>query len=127
MKKILWCGGSHLIHSKNAIKHIFKESDNNFFPTAGPTNRHWFDKGGRYHVNGDVVSDPRDERYSFHINQYSSVIFMGQFINIRFFRAGSKLVSRALYDSLYPYKYAYLKGGLINHPLELFFNEFVPK
>jgi hypothetical protein len=124
MKKLLWCGGSHLANSKSAIERIFTDSENTFFPTAGPVNREWFNSGGKYNVDGDLVVDPRDEGSPLHINQFSRVIFIGQFINIRFFSANSRPVSRALYESLYPYECVHLKGGLVNHPLELFFKEF---
>ena len=70
MKEFLWCGGSHLANSKNAIQRIFKDSDNTFFRTAGPVNREWFEYGGTYNVDGDVVSDPRNQKHFFDIRAH---------------------------------------------------------
>jgi hypothetical protein len=123
MKKLLWCGGSHLANSKNAIESNFSEFDNIFFRTAGPVNLEWFRRGGRYKVDRDLVLDPRDEKQSFRINQYVKIIFVGQYINIRRYHADNILVSRTLYETIYPHESAPFILGR-NHPLELFFKKF---
>ena len=58
MKKILFCGGSHMGQCKKnkLIEKKFNNFDLDFYITAGPRNRHWSVNGGRYKVDGTRVS-----------------------------------------------------------------------
>ncbi|MEO1002645.1 MAG: hypothetical protein AAFX65_05975 [Cyanobacteria bacterium J06638_7] len=124
MRKLLWCGGSHLAHAKEAIDSHFSDFKNIFWLTAGPANRDWFNSGGRYLLAGDVVEDPRTKA-QVKVGEFAHIVFIGQYINLQFFRANSQIVSRALYRAIYPFKTAPFElGGLCNHPLQLFFTNF---
>ena len=57
MKRLLWCGGSHLAHARGHILQRWPNAENDFYVTAGPDNNRWSAGGGRYPVQGPG-SDP---------------------------------------------------------------------
>ena len=123
MKKILWCGGSHLVSSKNVISSISNHTENTIYLTAGGRNRDWSIRGGTYNVEGTVVGgnghEP-DRRVDLSI--YDQIVFVGQYIQPqRYFRSGclfsSSVVSAILSQDDFLVR---LPNGIYNQPLELF-------
>lgn len=86
MKRILWCGGSHLGNTKNsAIRRLheglLRDYSAEFYITAAPANRNWSARGGRYGVEGSTVfgnrTMPKERR---DLSLYAAIIFVGQWI-----------------------------------------------
>ncbi len=123
MSRILWCGGSHLANAYNLIRHIFSSFENSFYVTAAPLNRDWSANGGRYSVKGSVIGGNAAEPSVFHdLNQFSLIVFVGQYVQpTRFMRDGQPL-SRAVLDSMFPAEsfLINLPGGIYNEPISLF-------
>lgn len=123
MKKVLWCGGSHLGNAKGVIESLFTQSENEYYVTATPKNRDWSKNGGRYHVNGSIVggnaSEP-DRRVD--LSAYSRIIFVGQFIQPQKYVRPSDLLSSSLLNAMLCRDdvFTQLPNGLFNEPLSLF-------
>lgn len=86
MRRVLWCGGSHLGNTRNsAIRRIhaelLRDFSAEFYITAAPANRNWSARGGRYRVEQSTVSGNRMmplERRD--LSCYAAIIFVGQWI-----------------------------------------------
>src|SRR5688572_6746749 len=84
MKRILWCGGSHLAHARPHIEAshatTLKGYEPDFYVTAGPRNRDWSGTGGRYTVDGAVVSgNAHEPERKVDMSANSALVFIGQF------------------------------------------------
>ena len=84
MKRILWCGGSHLAHARPHIEAshatALKAYEPDFYVTAGPRNRDWSGTGGRYRVDGAMVSGTANEpARKVDMSANLALVFIGQF------------------------------------------------
>ena len=85
MKRILWCGGSHLANARPQIeaahKGVLSIYKPDYYVTAGPRNRDWSGGGGRYTVHGSVVSrNAHEPDREIDLSGYDALVFIGQFI-----------------------------------------------
>ena len=123
MKKILWCGGSHLGHAKKVIESNFAENTNSFYITAGPKNKRWSIQGGRYFVEGSVVGDngaEPDKRLD--LSDFDQIIFIGQWIQPLKYLPRFQPISTALKHAILRRDdlFINLPGGNFNEPIVLF-------
>lgn len=103
MKKVLWCGGSHLGHAKETIERFYDKLDNTFVVTAGNYHQ-WQINGGRYKVEGSTVSGFHLQKsLKLDFSSFSCVIFIGQYIQpTRYFHGSMPLSRGMLGDMLDP-------------------------
>lgn len=102
MKKILWCGGSHVANAKGVIGAIFPDVENAFYITAGPTNLRWAREGGRYSVKGSIVGANGRSPSVFHdLADYDSIVFIGHWIQPQRFMKGPAPLSDAVLDEMF--------------------------
>lgn len=97
MKKVLWCGGSHMgnlrsaMFSSNKVKSLLENHNNSFFPTAAGDLWAWYNRGGKLKVCADGVAFRNSpELFSasgeplygemFDLNRYDAIVFVGQWI-----------------------------------------------
>ncbi|WP_135506656.1 SGNH/GDSL hydrolase family protein [Roseovarius aestuariivivens] len=86
MKKILWCGGSHLANARPLIEEAHDTGalgafDAEFYVTGGPRNRDWSGAGGRYTVEGSVVSgNAHEPERRIDLAAFDAAVFIGQYI-----------------------------------------------
>ena len=104
MKKILWCGGSHLANARNKIKDIFCQHENSYLVTAG-TFKDDYINGKKCSVFGkkfaimDCIID---------LSLFNLVVFVGQYVQpLRYFR-GSMPLSSSLVSAVLDPKYVLL-------------------
>ena len=125
MKKILWCGGSHLGNAANLINSTFSNNYNEYYITAAPRNRDWSKAGGRYFVDGSIVGNNAHEPHRrLNLNNFDRIIFVGQYIqpqryvNVEF----KQLLSSSLLDAILERDDLFLRlpGGIFNEPISLF-------
>ena len=126
MKKILFCGGSHMWQCKKnkLMEKKFNNFDLDFYTTAGPKNIEWSKSGGRYKVDGTIVSG----NISYHNNgidlsKYKHIVFIGQYIQIfRFCNFEKKqLFSKSLLEVMFNDDcFINLPENFYNEPLDLF-------
>ena len=134
MKKILWCGGSHLGTARKSIESIFCKHENDFYITAGTKAKDWSTMGGRYVNHGSLIGgSPVEKGRVIDISNYDHIAFIGQFIQISRFFCDFAPVSDSLVDAVILSNSFLLKlpsggvrnpsfqnGILYNEPLELF-------
>ena len=134
MKKILWCGGSHLGTARKSIGSIFCQHDNDFYITAAPKARDWSVRGGRYVNRGSLVSgSPVEKGRDIDLSNYDHIVFVGQFVQISRYFCDFSPVSDFLMDSVIfsdnfllklpagdSQSPSFQKGAIYNEPLELF-------
>ena len=123
MKKILWCGGSHLGTAKESIRSIFAKYDNEFYITAAPKNRDWSKIGGKYFVDGSIVGDNAHEPgRRVDLGAFDRIIFVGQYIQPQRYVRPSQLLSSALLKAVLHRDDLFIRlpGGIFNEPLSLF-------
>jgi hypothetical protein len=118
MKNILWCGGSHLSNAKSKINHwiddhIFQHNAD-FYVTAGPKTLEWSANGGRYTIEGSIVSgSPYENDRKIDLLKYDLIIFIGQYIQ------PSRILSKnTTWDDIFSKDLLneYFKYGII-HPM----------
>ena len=120
MKKLLWCGGSHLGNARGVIESLFAQFDNEFYITAGPKNRDWSVDGGRYFVNGSIVGDNAQKPgRRLDLGVFDRVIFVGQYIQPQRYVYPSQLLSSALLNSILRRDdlFVRLPRGILNAPM----------
>lgn len=100
MKKILWCGGSHLGSAKNAIKPIFEKYKCEFYITAGPKILNWSAQGGRWSVDGSIVSNDCQPEQKFNLSRFDHIVFVGHFIQPHRYMKSHHLPSSALVNAI---------------------------
>lgn len=133
MRRVLWCGGSHLGTAKNSAisaihSGLLREFTADFYITAAPANRTWSWQGGRYQVDGTTVYGNRAMRMERrHLDRYEVIIFVGQWIQPWcIFRDAMPLSDAVLQRCLHqqPLHPSIIRGGKslnwYNEPLELF-------
>ncbi len=123
MKKILWCGGSHLVDAHAQICEVFSFTQNTFYGTAGPQNLAWSKVGGRYKVSGTVVGANGYQPSVHHdLEAYDLVIFVGQFVMPQMYFHGYQPLSASILDAMLPIEsfLEKLPDGGFNEPLTLF-------
>ena len=123
MRKILWCGGSHLGSSKDVIPSIFEHDENTFHVTAGGKNRLWSMNGGTYRVEGTVVGgNAHEPERREDLSRYDHIVFVGQYIQPNRYFQGDCLLSNAVISKILSQDDFLIKfpDGIYNQPLELF-------
>lgn len=128
MKKILWCGGSHLFDALPFIRHYHsterpKKIEGEVYVTAGPENAKWSVAGGRYHRDGSCVGlNAYEPNRLVDLATFDLVVFVGQYIQ-------SERVFSSQFDWTTPLSSAVLDACLedaIEYPVHLgrrFYNE----
>jgi len=129
MKKILWCGSSHMaMISKSVVPQNFPDFENIFFRTAEPRLRKWAREGGTYKFDGALVSgNPLSSQETYNLKEFSHIIFVGQYLRLYDYFCGGAPISRSLIKAVFDY-YDFpcfvIGGGSSrrdwNEPLELF-------
>lgn len=123
MKKLLWCGGSHLGGAMNTIKTLFSDHYNEYYITAAPVNRDWSVVGGRYFVDGSVVGNNAQEPdRRINLDDFDHIIFVGQYIQPQRYVQSSQLLSSSLLDAILERDDLFMRlpGGIFNEPISLF-------
>ena len=123
MKKILFCGGSHMGQSKKIIEKKFDNFDLEFYITAGPKNRDWSINGGRYKVDGTIIGgNGHSPSIYLDLSKYTHIVFVGQYIQIwKFFTNKNKMnISKSLLQILFKNCFTNLPFNHYNEPLDLF-------
>ena len=124
MKNILFCGGSHLAHAKKVIEKKFRNYDIEFYVTAGPKNRDWSIKGGRYKVNGNEVGGNFVKPDLFKdLSKYEYIVFVGQWIQINRYLIFLKkqMLSKSILSEIFNKNcFINIPGNIYNEPLEIF-------
>ena len=134
MKKILWCGVSHLGTARKSISSISREHENNFYITAAPKVRDWSVCSGRYVSRGSLVcGSPVEKGRDIDLGKYDHIIFAGQFVHISRYFCDFSPVSDFLVDSIIfsdnfllklpagdSQSPSFQKGSMYNEPLVLF-------
>jgi hypothetical protein len=122
MKRILWCGGSHLATSKDVISSKFNHAENTFYLTAGWRNRDWSINGGTYSVEGTVVGcNGHEPERRLDLSGYDRIIFVGQYIQAGRYFCSGQLSNAAISAILSQDDFLIrLPNGIYNQPLELF-------
>jgi hypothetical protein len=105
MKRILWCGGSHLAHAKNHILDKYSSCYNEFAVTAADFH-HWYLEGNRISIGESGIEGLhlfRDaNRASYQYNHYDACVFVGQYVQpTRYFSGASPLSSALIADTLH--------------------------
>ena len=118
MKRLLWCGGSHLAHARGHILQRWPDAENDFYVTAGPDNNRWSAGGGRYPVQGTWVGpNAYQPDRSIDLSHYDAIVFIGQWIQPhKVFRAGQPLSADLLHCIV-------ADGSILLHPPDGAFNE----
>jgi hypothetical protein len=123
VKKILWCGGSHLVDAMGLIREEFSFTENTFYGTAGPANLAWSKEGGRYQVKGTVVGGNAHQPSVHHdLQAFDFVIFVGQLVMPQMYFYGRTPLSTSILEAMLPVEtfLEKLPGGGFNEPLTLF-------
>ena len=129
MKKILFCGGSHMGQCKKneVIEKKFNNFDLDFYITGGSSIRDWSINGGRYKVDGTRITriggNIIQTNTEKDLSKYDHIVFIGQFIQIkRFCNPKTKqLLSKSILKEIFNKdSFINLPGNLYNEPLELF-------
>ena len=123
MRKILWCGGSHLGNAKIVINAIYSDSHNEYYVTAAPLNRDWSAVGGRYFVDGSVVGNNAQEPdRRIDLADYDRIIFVGQYIQPQRYARPSQMLSSSLVNAILERDdcFTRLPGSIFNEPISLF-------
>jgi len=126
MKKILFCGGSHMAQCKKykVLEKRFNNFDLDFYFTAGPLNRAWSINGGRYKVDGTRVSgNIRDPNTEKDLSKYDHIVFIGQYIQINRYwdRKTKQLLSKSILKEIFNKDcFINFPENFYNEPLELF-------
>jgi hypothetical protein len=99
MRRILWCGGSHLAQNKRRIEELHSEYRNEFALTAGGFHK-WYLEGNRLRIAGDSVFDLHAFRPS-NQSEYSRadfdiLVFVGQYIQPTRYFCGNAPISEAM-------------------------------
>ena len=108
MTHILWCGGSHLAFAKESILNYFNQGQNSFLITAGPVLARWAMKGGRYEIKSTKSSETLfrqsiNNAYpeeSIDVSNYSTIIFVGQWLVPRQLFRPKTLLSPGTIDAI---------------------------
>lgn len=83
MKKVLWCGGSHLANAKQLIQSKFSYLSNDFAVTAGDFHLQYL-RGLRIYLDGSEIKGLEKFRptnfNSYSKSDYELCIFVGQYI-----------------------------------------------
>ena len=126
MKKLLWCGGSHLANAKNVICEQYQEFDNHFLPTAGPLLQRWGLNGGEYRIDRckQIISREKIGCLSevcVDLSAFDRIIFVGQWIvPRRLFQPKVPLSLSLLRNICNSENFFQLKSFAPNVPLQLF-------
>jgi hypothetical protein len=123
MKKLLWCGGSHLANAKLIIEELCLEFNNTFYVTGGEKNRDWAKQGGRYKAKGTIIGGNAYEPTVFYdLEEYSRIIFVGQYIQPQRFLQSDQPLSTSILNIMFPSDSFLINipGGIYNEPLAIF-------
>ncbi|MGQ7793748.1 hypothetical protein ACUN0C_15180 [Faunimonas sp. B44] len=104
MKRLLWCGGSHLANAKAIISAIhgaeLSDWEPDFMETAGPRFEEATAAGRQFVVSGSVVQGggvgdrPRD------LTNYDAIVFVGQYVQIMRAYSGPTELSTAVVEEI---------------------------
>jgi hypothetical protein len=133
VKRILWCGGSHLADAKTQILNVhrnrFSDHEPVFYITASPKNRDWSAAGGRYVVKDSTVGgNAAEPDRIIDMSSLSQIVFIGQFIQPHRFLTGAAPLSNSLLQTIFEKYPLYFPVNphdphlAYNEPLELFRN-----
>lgn len=123
MKKILWCGGSHLGHSKKVIETLFSDHNNEYYITAAPMNKNWSKDGGRYFVEGSIIGDNAAEpERRLDLLDFDHIVFVGHYIQPQKYTFRSQPLSSALKKAILGRDDLFIRlpDGNYNEPITLF-------
>lgn len=128
MKKILFCGGSHMNNANRSIKEKFQVMNIDFYISAGPKNRIWSQNGGVYKVQETTISgNGKNPNLAIDLSKYDFIIFVGQWIQpFRYFNEFQKLSKCLLKEILHENCFINMPENIYNEPLYLF-NKLAPK
>ena len=131
MKKLLWCGGSHLASARSVIDEYFQDCNNTYYVTAGWRNRRWAVAGGRYSVShGRVGGNGWRKNVYYDLNDFDKIIYVGHYVQIqRYYKFDPHKIpplSRALVNSIHGSEDFLVKLptktgiALLNEPITMF-------
>ena len=122
MKKVLFCGGSHMGNARSTIESQFNSIDSDYYITAAPKNREWSKFGGRYFRDGSIVGkNGHSPGKLVNLSEYSQIIFVGQWIQPFQYVQGVNIASQALLNNVFHENcFVDLPSGAWNEPLSLF-------
>jgi hypothetical protein len=125
MRRILWCGGSHLAQNKRRIEELHSDYKNEYALTAGGFHK-WYLEGNRIKIADNSVFDLHDFRPS-NQSQYSGsdfdrLVFVGQYIQPTRYFCGHSPISEAMIADMMSQKsfLIWLRAG---HAIQSFRNE----
>lgn len=128
MSRILWCGGSHLGCAISVVEALHKGPLKSWafdrYLTAGPINRNWSKDGGRYRVDGTVVSaNKRNPDEVRDLADYDAIVFVGQWITPFKILSGDMPISTHLLDRMLEGVPIHGYSQIGRRPIQKWYNE----
>jgi len=121
VRRILWCGGSHLAHARPVLERQLEAED--FFVTAGPELNRWSAEGGRYRVEGSRVGGtPYTPTDLIDLSDFDRIVFIGQWVQPHKWFNSRQLLSRDVLEVMFQDDAVlrHAPDGAFNEPLLLF-------